>query len=288
MGETRIEWCDKVWNPVTGCTPVSEGCANCYARRMATRLAGRCGYSEVDPFRVTFHPDKLNDPLKWKNPCRVFVGSMGDMGHPNVPPIWRAEVARFMRANQKHTYMVLTKRPGEWMRVFAPYAWLGVTAENQARAEERIPTLLSIPAGKHFVSVEPMLGGIALSALKIVPPNRPIEETIFVDALRGRVFDSMGLERSCSKLDWVICGGETGPGARPLHPDDPRNMRDDCQLTQTPFFFKSWGEWSVDGIGRGEVRNVQGPDATYRTMYRVGKARAGAMLEGREWREWPG
>jgi protein gp37 len=269
---TKIEWATETWNPVTGCTPVSEACQNCYAKRMANRLRGRFGYPEDEPFRVTLHPEKLDEPLKWKKPRRVFVCSMGDLFHEDVPHSAIQKVLYRVRMAKWHTFLILTKRP-ERMRAFfmqyyvtghIPNLWLGVTAENQARADERIPILLQIPAAVRFVSVEPMMGPVDLSWCNYT-------------------------------LDWVICGGETGPGARPMHPDWARSLRDQCQEAGTPFFFKSWGNYCAPS---------QMPEDTYRgweyhhgtencwreddpTPWEVGKKAAGHLIDGQEWRQFP-
>ncbi len=188
MAKTRIEWAEVVWNPVSGCTPISEGCQNCYAKRMANRLRGRCGYPADDPFRVTLHPEKLEEPLKWKKPRRVFVCSMGDLFHEQVPDEYIAKVWEIMNNATQHTFLVLTKRPQRMKDFLARLGWyihdrdgypmeavldeggkytlknvwLGVTAENQQRADERIPILLQIPAAVRFVSIEPMLGPVVI------------------------------------------------------------------------------------------------------------------------------
>lgn len=339
MGQTRIEWADAVWNPITGCTPISEGCQNCYAKRMATRLRGRCGYPEDEPFRVTLHPERLEEPLKWKKPRRIFVCSMGDLFHPEVPDQFIAMVFGTMRYASHHTFMVLTKRPermaawfsqiwelpGEGYKRFGherrpggiegyivaeadrwplPNVWIGVTAENQQRADERIPILLQIPAAVRFVSVEPMLGPLDLSKWLYC----------YVCANEGRyynpVFDSFEdcpvCEGDRPMLDWVICGGETGPGARPMHPDWVRSLRDQCQEAGVPFFLKQLGEWAeieADAIPRkgkpmcillnsdGRSRGIE--DAPFAeeigtvVMCRVGKKLAGRLLDGRAWDEMP-
>jgi len=188
VGKTKIEWTEYSWNPVTGCTPASEGCKNCYAKRMATRLKGRYGYPEDEPFKVTLHPEKLKEPLKWKKPRRVFVCSMGDLFHEQVPDEYIAKVWEVMNNASQHTFLVLTKRPQRMKDFLARLGWyihdrdgypmeavldeggkytlknvwLGVTAENQQRADERIPILLQIPAAVRFVSIEPMLGPVVI------------------------------------------------------------------------------------------------------------------------------
>jgi protein gp37 len=229
MADTRIEWAHKVWNPITGCSPVSEGCQNCYAKRMSKRLAGRCGYPADDPFRVTLHPERLDEPLKWKKPRRVFVCSMGDLFHEDVPRWMRFEVMDIILQAKQHTFLILTKRPANMKECFEWYyskagrtietiknLWLGVTAENQARADERIPILLQIPATVRFVSVEPMLGPVDLTNF-IIGPNR---------------------------LDWVICGSETGPNRREACIEWIGDLCDQCEHAGVPFFLK---QMEVDG-----------------------------------------
>lgn len=252
------KWWDESWNPITGCTPTSPGCDNCYAKSMATRFAGTAGYPKDDPFGVTFHPERLKTPLAWKKPRRIFVCSMADLFHEDVKQEWIDEIFNVMSNAPRHTFLVLTKRPermkaalkdlgNRWKsNVFggncAPRwplenVWLGVTAENQETAEERIPVLLSIPAEKRFVSVEPMLGAVDLKRLVY-------NSEVIVDALNGRhgcVYPMAGENNS---LDWVICGGETGPKARPVHPDWVKDIRDQCRASSVPFFFKGWGRRS--------------------------------------------
>lgn len=257
MADTRIEWAHKVWNPITGCSPVSEGCQNCYARRMANRLRGRCGYPKENPFKVTLHPERLDEPLKWRKPRKVFVCSMSDLFHPDVPFDYITQVFDVMCSwrwpnkeaerigdeslleDPGHTYMVLTKRPErvqdwlQWLFEYWPgdspvnvnlsaeghfgrHIWFGVTADNQQRADERIPILLQIPATVRFVSVEPMLGPVDLTNF-IIGPNR---------------------------LDWVICGSETGPNRREACIEWIGDLCDQCEHAGVPFFLK---QMEVDG-----------------------------------------
>lgn len=265
MSQTKIEWSTHVWNPVTGCSPVSEGCRNCYARRMAQRLKGRCGYPSDDPFRVTLRPERLEEPFKWKKPRRVFVNSMGDIFHEDVPYEFLDRVFAVMGRSQHHVFLLLTKRPdrmqaylkaGRYEQILDiaynlnfrpegmgmgisnpknmqwwPNVWLGVTAENQQAADERIPILLQIPAAVRFVSCEPLLGPIDLRHIQT--------DVVEIDSLTG----DHGVYRplagvSEKKLNWVIVGGETGPGARPMNPDWVRSLRDQCQAAGVPFFMK--------------------------------------------------
>lgn len=247
MGTTKIEWTDRTWNPITGCSPVSEGCAHCYAARMAKRLAGRCGYPHGWPFCPgTAHEDHLDDPLKWKKPTRVFVCSMGDLFHGAVKYGDIMAVWQVMAQCQRHTFMVLTKRPERMHMVISDFArfpglsilpnvWLGVTAENQARADERIPILLQTPAAKRFVSYEPALGAVEWDGW-----------------LRGwpRYVGDDKWEQTCPPIDWLIAGAETGPKARPAELDWFRDARDQCADAGVPFFLKkvnAAGDRMLDG-----------------------------------------
>lgn len=256
MGKTKIEWADRVWNPVTGCTKISPGCQNCYAERMAKRLRGRCGYPADDPFRVTLRPERLEEPLRWRKPGMIFVCSMGDLFHDDVPFDFIDRVFKRINGSPQHDFLILTKRPERMREYFArsmkflcaacqgtgcsycldhgyqnwemkPYSnvWLGVTAENQEMADERIPILLQIPAAVRFVSVEPMLGDINIAGY------------LGWNGLR-RMGDGLLYRWVAPKIDWVICGSETGPHARPAHPDWVRNLRDQCQAAGVPFFLK--------------------------------------------------
>jgi protein gp37 len=279
MGKTSIEWATDTWSPITGCTPVSAGCKNCYAKRMAKRLAGRCGYPEAPhEFRVTVHDDKMDEPLRWRKPRRVFVCSMGDLFHENVNGTTIRRAWATMALCPQHRFLVLTKRPRSMcyemnaLRGLAdsenwtlsqlcrplPNVWLGVTAENQEMADERIPVLLSIPAAGHFVSYEPALGPVDFG-----PWLQPYWNAQELSRRNGR----WGTCGDCPRdgegnvyperckytsrydhqlptgvwLDWTIAGAETGPGARPSHPDWFRQVRDDCREAGVPFLFKSWG-----------------------------------------------
>ena len=249
---TKIEWADEVWNPVTGCSPVSEGCRNCYTRRMAQRLKGRFGYPADDPFRVTFHPDRLDQPLKWRKPRRVFVCSMGDLFHPDVHEEWIADVWLAMgelygadgqilpvEDRPGHTYLVLTKRPERaldflsrrypdgWER---KNVWVGVTAESQEEADRRIPVLLQIPAARRFVSLEPMLAPVELDRKYVKRWNSQIQANEMSWMLQD--------------LNWVIAGCESGPKRRQMDLNWVRSIRDQCQAVEIPFFLK---QMEVDG-----------------------------------------
>lgn len=320
---TKIEWTDATWNPVTGCTKISPGCAHCYAEVMARRQAGRNGYPADEPFRVTLRPERLEEPLRWRKPRRIFVCSMADLFHDQVPEKFIAKVFAIMDLARQHTYLVLTKRPermrslisdedfqfhvgwfqSQAVREFGlpepdrigPWplgnVWVGVTAEDQRRADERIPLLLQVPAAVRFLSCEPLLGPIQLSD----PDSH--------DWLGGGC--GCTFNRPCGDgypgLDWVIAGGESGPGARPMSPYWARSLRDQCQVAGgVPFFFKQWGEWlplssahggpgrwSSDGTGPYDGKRIAMTGDRLTSAIRVGKSKAGRLLDGRAWDEFP-
>ncbi len=236
-----IGWCEKTWNPVTGCTPISEACEHCYAERMAKRLAGRFGYPANEPFRVTIHLDRLDKLLTWKKSRRIFVCSMGDLFHKDTPRrLILCVYSCMLDYARQHTYLILTKRP-ERMREIneefegrlleSPHIQFGVTAENQQRADERIPILLNTPAAVRFVSVEPMLGPVDVKPwIGAYPVSR--------QQCKSASEACPNEHCSCPSLDWVICGPETGPGARPMDLGWARSLRDQCQAAGVPFYFK--------------------------------------------------
>lgn len=332
MGKTTIEWTDYSWNPVTGCTPVSEGCRNCYARRIAHRLSQNPAVphrERHEGFRVSCWPERLEEPLRWRKPRTVFVCSMGDIFHSNVPTDFIDKVLEIIAACPQHTFLMLTKRPeniedklygGKGARVlgggdYLPNLGLGVTVENQD-AVKRILHLLKTPAAMRFVSIEPMLGPVNLTAI-IIPVTGPgssqpcAPETYRkINALTGDDYyldwHGRGAGHQGPKLDWVICGGETGPDARPMHPDWVRSLRDQCQSADVPFFFKSWGEWvcrpwssdngrkrelclGMDGTSVyaqvGHMMGFRKPGEAL--MVRVGKKAAGRLLDGQIWDQRP-
>ncbi len=461
---SKIEWTDSSWNPVSGCTPISPGCAHCYAKCIAERFAG--GKAYPDGFAVTLHPDKLEEPLHWRKPRMVFVCSMGDLFHDDVPDDFIDRVFTMMALCPQHTFQVLTKRvermqqylsnyggvvsPGLGASIHWPYShvWLGVTSENQEQADKRIPLLLQTPAAVRFVSIEPLLspidllqwlvggatndgqregisctsrvgeiqcrqgrpdmearrdggrqqdgGGLILPpvsdtqasrnecenrlpdgdvlarwAAEIrcsgpqdcldgsksfgdpgfygnspqgLEPHKPSSGKLGIgntvgehltqlsrnsaqeesakgrderfsqvdssrcpenqanvqrqgvaaiknsgdvrdNAIGGILYPPSSELGTYPRLDWVIVGGETGPGARPMHPDWARSLRDQCQAAGVPFFFKSWGEWWPSGprIVENAHMVMFGNDP----MYRVGKKAAGHLLDGVEWRQTP-
>jgi len=223
---TKIEWTDETWNPVTGCTKVSPGCAHCYAERIAHRFGAKPylpGKAEI-----VLHPERLEMPLRWKKPRMIFVNSMSDLFHEDVPDEFLADVLNIMSVAEWHVFQVLTKRPERMQRVLSilaanstalgvpfwprPNIWLGASVENQRMADARIPLLLETPAVVRFVSCEPLLGPIDLST----------------DLLWGRD----------DGIDWVIVGAESGPKARPMDEDWVRSIRDQCIEAGVPLFYK--------------------------------------------------
>lgn len=380
--KTGIEWTDATWNPVTGCDKVSAGCDNCYALTQAARLKamGSADYqTDGKPptsgpgFGVAMHAHRLDQPLRWTKPKKVFVNSMSDLWHPRVTEEHIAKVFAVMTLSPQHTFQVLTKRPKRMRAMLSrvgfrqqvrdlvlgaggeagwlipgqcvicrhattrhgqngcrstgcdcgsaswhvpasrtlwplPNVWLGVSVEDQRRADERIPELANTPAAVRFLSCEPLLGAVTLPSLCACGCG--CGET--VAQAKGEGSDPGWLPRDLAEaavganlgVDWVIVGGESGHGARPMHPAWVTGLRDQCVAAGVPFLFKQWGEWSpvpeatehrreTDSVVRrdGVVYPITqaGPwcgtdDATVR---RVGKHAAGRTLDGRTWDQYP-
>lgn len=247
---TKIEWCEETWNPVTGCSPVSAGCDNCYARRMATRLRGRYDYPQDNPFKVTLHPDRLNQPLKWRKPRMIFVCSMGDLFHRRVSERFIVDVWAVMLRCPQHVFIILTKRLERMVKLVGASKqniWLGVSVEDQKTADERIPELLKLRAAVRWISVEPMLGPVDMSKWLC-------KDMTGVSVTGEKVSFRCGIR-------WVVCGGETGPGARSMHPDWPRKVRDQCVEAGVPYFHKQNGMWIADRLADpAAVDTYQFPD----------------------------
>ncbi|WP_395705181.1 DUF5131 family protein [Rhodococcus ruber] len=301
---TGIEWTDATWNPVTGCTKMSPGCDHCYAESIAHRFAGTKAYP--NGFEVTLRPERMGQPLRWRRPRRVFVNSMSDLFHQDVPDEHIARVFAVMSVARRHTFQLLTKRHArmrsllnstEFQRAVKhearaydrsplgpapiqwplPNLWLGVSTENQKWADTRIPALLSTPAAVRFISAEPLLGPIELRCLL------DWRET-------GDAYPA--------SLDWVIVGGESGPGARPMHPAWVESLRDQCVRADVPFLFKQWGEWApsarpsefVDADGQRKTTNdltALTIPTSWAPVRRVGKKAAGRELDGSTWDQYP-
>ena len=229
MENSKISWTDNSWNPVTGCTQVSPGCDNCYAKRIAEQKRGPAFPKGFD---ITLRPHKLRDPLKWKEPKLIFVNSMSDLFHRDIPQDYLSQVWATMCQADWHTYQVLTKRAHRMAHLIKtlnlptpPHIWLGVSAENQQMADSRIPPLLTIPAPVRFISAEPLLG--------------PIDLTPYL-----------------SGLAWVIDGGESGSGRRPAEMDWFRSLRDQCDKSGVAYYHKqgnahmSGRDVELDGVIR--------------------------------------
>lgn len=315
MDKTKIEWTDATWNPVVGCSRVSEGCRHCYAETMAVRQVHMGteryqGVADVETRRwtgkVNIAPEKtLLQPLRWKRRRKIFVNSMSDLFHENLPFEEVDKVFAVMALCPQPTFQVLTKRPERMREYFVadPYlrirqlvddgpisdfhfsrldsfektqfrrrwgtmmpdlplrnVWLGVSVENQDAADERIPKLLDTPAAVRFLSCEPLLGPVDLTRLDATHKTDP-----GFSALSCGIDDEGTIDTA---VDWVIVGGESGHGARPMRADWVRGIRDQCAAAGVPFFFKQWGEYDEHGAC-------------------VGKYVAGRVLDGRKWDEFP-
>jgi protein gp37 len=236
--QSAIEWTDATWNPVRGCTKISDGCKHCYAETFAERFRGVKGHPYEQGFDLRLVPQKLAEPLRWRNPKMIFVNSMSDLFHENVPEDYIVAVAKVMVAANWHTYQVLTKRSDRLCKLlntslrFAAnqaHIWWGVSVENRKYGLPRIEDLQNVRAAVRFLSVEPLLEDLG-------------------------DFDLDG-------IGWVIVGGESGHGARPMKKDWVVSVRDQCRRAHVPFFFKQWGG--------------------------VRKKEAGRMLDGKTYDEFP-
>lgn len=352
--------CGETWNPVGGCSHASPGCTHCYAERLAVRFprhpvyAGTVESRKAGPRftgKMTRPPDDhpaWSHPLHWRAPRAVFVGDMCDLFHEDRPEEDIDRVFALMALAPQHVYMLLTKRARrmrdyierkrrnapEWVhlpeqggKVLLPYEggwptciWLGVSVEDQERAEERIPDLLATPAARRFLSCEPLLGSIDLQRVKCEHPGSGASYTgapAELDCLVGTIFDAGAtpVADTQASIDWVIAGGESGPKARPMHPDWPRTLRDQCAAAGVPFFFKQWGAWlpwdltaqapfwesqaghhedghalfpaDMDADNRWDDGLWAIPEAEPVPFQRVGKRAAGDLLDGRRHHAWP-
>jgi len=231
--KSSIEWTESTWNPVTGCTKISEGCAHCYAERMALRLKAMGQKNYIDGFKVTLHPHVLDLPLTWKKPQTIFVNSMSDLFHNDIPISFIRKVFDVMERAHWHRFQILTKRAERLSELasllnWSENIWIGVTVENVS-CSKRIDYLRSIPAAVRFLSLEPLLEPL---------PNMDL-----------------------SNINWVIVGGESGPGARPMNKKWVLDIQEQCRKANVSFFFKQWGG--------------------------VNKKKAGRLLNGRVYSEMP-
>lgn len=312
--KSAIEWTDATWNPVTGCTEVTPGCDNCYAKTFAERWRGIPGHHFEQGFDVVLRPERLDQPMRWTKPRMVFVNSMSDLFHDAVPDWFIANVFAVMACAPQHTFQLLTKRHGrmrsllnspEFHRLIAhvspmyagsnpdlaqdyvtttwplPNVWLGVSVEDQKRADLRVPALLGTPAAMRWLSCEPLLGPVNLD--EVARSDNPDGGWSAIASLGHGEQPRIGVG-----IDWVVVGGESGPSARPMDPDWPRALRDQCVAAGVPFFFKQHGEWAPAVDLDPELRErAQERLIGQEYICRVGKKRAGRLLDGREWNEYP-
>lgn len=326
---TKIEWADSTFNPWIGCTKVSPACDHCYAAGMMETRYGRVewgGPGKGVGTRRRTSPGNWKKPLQWQRQAetfhaghgrkrRVFCASLADVFDNAVAPEWRDDLWQLIRQTPDLIWMMLTKRPQNIAGMLPPFwdevkghVWLGTTVEDQTRADQNIPHLLPHDAAVRFVSCEPLLGAIDLMDIPW-PADRPrFPETEDISDGRSALHLIEG-----AQIDWVICGGESGPGARPMHPDWARSLRDQCAAAGVPFLFKQWGNWSpvshredlpgrpqmvragdcfVTPDGQSHVLDddlsspLEGEDSA--AMRHVGKHRAGRLLDGVEHNGFPG
>lgn len=364
MGQTTgIEWTEATWNPIRGCSRVSEGCRNCYAETVANRFKG-----PGEPYEgliakggqwngnVTVAWHKLDEPCRWTRPRMIFVNSMSDLFHPAVSFDLVAGIFGIMAAASWHTFQILTKRPERMLEFFQwldrqperrlydtvelqerfpgsdwrPFflaqraaetlpesgeglrvdikgqwplsnVWLGVSVEDQAAADERIPQLLETPAAIRWISAEPLLGPIDIDQFLYRGDRGLVESDPFAAAMLS-AGESDGTAWVRPAIDWVVAGGESGTCARPMHPQWVASLRDQCQAAHVPFLFKQWGEWApeiecatvrgtesalyleIDGTTRPAATGARGNAVT---IQRNGKKLTGRKLEGRTWDQYP-
>jgi protein gp37 len=304
--DAKIEWTDHTFNPWWGCTKVSPGCTNCYAEALDRRTGGSHWGPKADRRRTG--PDNWKLPLRWNRKAaaegkryRVFCASMADVfdDHPSILPEWREYLWALIEATPHLDWLLLTKRPANIMKMI-PERWrdrlpdhvaVGATVINQAEADANILKLLMVPARVRFLSMEPLLGPVDLTRIVLgtgdadLPASPEIQKIAFtMNALTGAP------KTGIPGLDWIIVGGESGPGARPMHPDWVRQIRDQCAAAGVPFFFKQWGEWAPPSVYGADtpstLRLRGGAEGRYHVfedhqqMSRIGKRDAGRMLDG--------
>lgn len=311
--KTGIEWTDATWNPLRGCSRVSEGCRHCYAEGVAKRFSGpglpydgliaKGGQWNGE---IKLVPELLDQPLRWRRPRRIFVNSMSDLFHENVPDTYIDKVFAVMAMAHWHTFQVLTKRPERMRSYFAdmkhsfdrgfnvcaffnakdddidriakvpqglPNVWLGVSVEDQAAAEVRIPLLLQTPAAVRWISAEPLLGALDLTSIDMLPGVQHEDVLCHLNALTGVI---AGPDDQLPALDWVVVGGESGAGARVMQSDWAHSLRDQCAAAGVPFLFKQWGEWAPNWFNDDQGQKIDGSE----WMNRMGKKIAGRHLDG--------
>jgi protein gp37 len=311
MKNSKIEWTHHTFNPWWGCTKVSDACAHCYAETF-TKRTGHDVWGPDKPRR--FFGDKhWEAPLLWNDQAkkagerqRVFCASMADVFEDYDGPKKlellnaRSQLWRLIEQTPNLDWLLLTKRPENILR-FLPQdrdqtsrLWFGTTVENQEQANKRIPELLKVPARIRFLSCEPLLEAVDLMRWLPIAETWPCKITTegLVEQTGPKSFipKESPIANRPSPIHWIICGGESGPGARPMHPDWGRSLRDQCHDADVPFFFKQWGDWLPEKQGAAYLDGYH--EARVLTpapglVYRVGKAKAGRLLDGKEWNEVP-
>ena len=323
---TKIEWTDHTFNPWEGCQRVGPGCDNCYAETRNARFAGgqAVNWGPGAPRRRTSAAN-WNLPRRWNAQAeafqnqhgrrqRVFCASLADVFDNAVDPQWRADLFTLIHQTPNLDWLLLTKRIGNvtpmmaelvhdkdqdlpWLDMMPlPNVWIGATIVNQAEADRDIPKLLAVPAHVRFLSMEPLLGAVDLTRI----PMSGSGHHEFDPIITANVLKRAGEYPPLPQVDWVIVGGESGPGARPLHPDWARSLRDQCDAADVPFMFKQWGQW-MPAIHEGDTVKLvfekgapHGPDQPEYHEWpdgqgaaRVGKKAAGRILDGRTWDGFP-
>jgi protein gp37 len=301
---TKIEWADHTFNPWLGCTKVSPACTNCYAEGWAKKYGklhlwkGERQRTAVSNWKIPYRWNKGHDEFFAKNGHRqrVFAASLADIFDTEVPQEWREDFWQVVRDTHNLDWMLLTKRPEnmadmlpkDWANGYGygyPNVWLGVTAENQKEADKRIPLLVRTPAAVRFLSMEPLLGPVNLSKWLLTPGWSPT----YYDP--DNIHGYTNTEPTNEHIQWVIAGGESGSHARPSHPEWFRHIRDQCQAAGVAFHFKQLGEWAPVHELRCNEPGIKGklwfnwdPDTS---VCRIGKEKAGRILDGRTWDEFP-
>jgi protein gp37 len=318
MNKTKIEYLTHTWNPLAmRCTPVSDGCKNCWHLRTAHRLARNemVEYKERKAYEGLRGPvlreEELSAPLRLKKPSRIGIQFMGDLFHESVKKDQFDNIVNAIMVEKLkyHKFFFLTKRPEKMLELFKSWAtgawnnrlpenfWLGVSVEDQKTLDERARLLLQIPAAHRWVSIEPMLGKITIpevSYRRIGPVCSSCTGAgHYHDNFNTPCPDCEGTGRNPTALDWIVLGGETGPGARSMHPDWVRSVRDQCQEAGVPFFFKSWGEWLRAGSCGGGAENYAKMSKKLMAtddenlFERIGHKFTGHLIDGKEWRQLP-
>lgn len=311
--DTKIEWCDHTFNPWEGCQKVGPGCDHCYAETRNARFGGgtAVNWGPGAPRRRTSAANWAL-PLRWNvqheafqrqhgRRQRVFCASLADVFDNAVEPQWRADLFTLIAKTPRLDWLLLTKRIGNVRGMLAdlvhgsdpdltlldmmplPNVWIGATIVNQAEADRDIPKLLEVPARVRFLSMEPLLGPVDLTGIPISGHGHHEFDPI----VTANVLKRAGQHPPLPQIDWIIVGGESGPGARPMHPDWARALRDQCQAAGVPFLFKQWGEWAPYDRSRTDGNSLATTYSLDEPLQHFGKKTAGRLLDGRTWDEVP-